>query len=81
MPLVLKLSSQGQLTLPKAVVEAIGQPSYFEAVLVNKELVLRPAHRMTLEEAEARYGQHGITRDVLAEALRIVARREADGGP
>ncbi|WP_270939271.1 hypothetical protein [Falsiroseomonas oryzae] len=80
MPVVLKLSSQRQLTLTKRLVEAMGTPSHFEAVLVNKELVLRPALKMTLAEAEAAYGKHGITRDVLQEALRIVAGREDTPG-
>lgn len=76
---ILKLSSQRQLTLTKGLVEAMGQPSYFEAELVNRELVLRPALKATLEEAEQRYAQHGITKDVLAEALRIVERRKGGG--
>lgn len=80
MPVVLKLSPQRQLTLPRALVEAMGSPSYFEAVLVNKDLVLRTAVKMTLAEAEAAYGKHGITREVLREALKIVAKREGGGG-
>jgi hypothetical protein len=76
---ILKLSSQRQLTLTKGLVEAMGQPSYFEAELVNRDLVLRPALKETLAEAEERFAKHGITRDVLAEALRIVERRKAGG--
>lgn len=53
MAFVLKLSSQRQLTLPKAAVETMGSPSYFEGVLVKGELVLRPATKLTLAEAEA----------------------------
>jgi hypothetical protein len=78
MTMVLKLSSQGQLTLPRKVVEEMGSPSYFEAVLVNRELVLRPGLRMTLAEAEEAFRKHGITREVLKEALRIVDGRNAE---
>jgi hypothetical protein len=77
MPILLKVSSQRQVTLPKHLYELIGSPSYFEAELVNKELVLRAGLMMTLAEAEESYGKHGITRDVLKEALKIVARRES----
>ena len=84
MPVVLKLSSQRQLTLPKALVEQMGSPSYFEAELVKdgdkRELVLRPGVKMTLAEAELAYGKHGLTREVLTEALRIVAKRKETGG-
>ena len=80
MPRILKVSSQGQVTLPRALWREMGEPSYFEAALVNRDLVLRVAHRLTLEEAEARYGAHGITSDVLREALRIVREKEAAGG-
>lgn len=76
MAAMLKISSQRQVTLPKALFESMRKPSYFEARLVNGELVLRPGLMVTLEEAEAPYGKHGITRDVLREALRIVGERE-----
>lgn len=79
MAIILKLSSQRQLTLTRALVEAMGSPSYFEAELVKKELVLRAAEKLTLAEAEARWGKHGLTREVLTEALRIVERRKAEG--
>lgn len=74
---ILKLSSQRQLTLPKLLVEAMGSPSYMEAVLVNRELVLRKGLKMTLAEAEVEFGRHGLTREVLQEALRIAAERKA----
>jgi hypothetical protein len=79
MPVVLKISSQRQLTLTRAIVEAMGTPSHVEATLVNGDLVLRPAAKLTLAQAERAYRTHGITADVLAEALRIVAAREGAG--
>jgi hypothetical protein len=81
MAIVLKLSSQGQLTLPKALVAMMGSSSYFEAELVKDELVLRPGLKMTLAEAEEAFRAHGITRAVLREALRIVAARDGGDAP
>lgn len=78
MPKVLTVASQGQLTLPRALLRETGEPSYFRAVPVKGELRLRPAHRLTAEEVEQRYGRIGMTRDVLREALRIL---EAQKGP
>ena len=84
MPVVLKLSSQRQLTLPKALVEEMGSPAYFEAEVVkegnSRDLVLRAGVKMTLAEAEIAYGKHGLTREVLTEALRIVAKRKEASG-
>jgi len=77
---VLKLSPNRQLTLTKGIVEAMGSPSYFEAELVKRELILRPGVKLTLDEAELRFGKHGITQEVLTEALRIVARKEGQKG-
>ncbi len=80
MTMMLKLSPQRQLTLPKTVVELMGSPSYFEAVIVNGDLVLRPGLKLTLAEAEEALRKHSITRDVLKEALRIVERKQAAPG-
>lgn len=81
MPTVLKLSRQRQLTLTRAIIEALGHPRFFEAQLrPDRTLVLRPALKMTLAEAEEVYREHGITKEVLVEALRIVQRREKAAG-
>lgn len=75
--MVLKVSSQRQLTLSKALLGQLGNPRYLEAEVVDGALVLRPALKATLAEAELLYGRHGITQDVLMAALRIVERRKA----
>ena len=46
------------------------------AEIVKGDLVLRPAAKLTAEEVSARYGVHGITAEVLREALRVVAQRD-----
>ena len=71
---LLKVSSQGQVTLRREVREALGNPRHLECWMDRGTLMLRPAVSATLDEAEALYGRHGITRDVLVEALRIVRR-------
>lgn len=77
MPTVLKLSRQGQLTLPRRVREALGHPRFLEAELrPDGTLLLQPALKMTLDEATEAFAEHGITKEVLVEALRLVRRRE-----
>lgn len=77
MPTVLKVSRQGQLTLTRPVLAALGNPRFLEAeVQPDRTLLLRPALKMTLDEAEEAFAEHGITKEVLVEALRILKRRE-----
>jgi hypothetical protein len=72
---ILKVSSQGQVTLRREVMRALKQPRHLEAWVEDGTLMLRPAASATLAEAEAMFGRQGITRDVLVEALRIVRKR------
>lgn len=76
---LLKVSSQGQVTLRRAQRAALGNPRHLEAWIENGTLMLRPAISATLQEAEALFARQGITRDVLVEALRIVKRRQGSG--
>ncbi|MBR0651118.1 hypothetical protein GXW78_15710 [Roseomonas terrae] len=72
---LLKVSTQGQVTLRRAVRKALGDPRHLEARIENGALVLRPAIAATLDEAVLLFGKQGITRDVLVEALRAVKAR------
>ena len=76
---LLKVSSQGQVTLRRAQRAALGNPRHLEAWLENGTLLLRPAISATLDEAGTIFAKQGITRDVLVEALRIVKRRQTSG--
>lgn len=79
MGFLVKLSPQRQLTLPKTIVEEMGSPSHFEGEIVKGELILRKTLHMTVREAELAMAKHGLTREVLMEALRIVDRRHGKG--
>jgi bifunctional DNA-binding transcriptional regulator/antitoxin component of YhaV-PrlF toxin-antitoxin module len=72
---IVKVSSQGQVTLRRAVRKALGDPKHLEAWIENGTLMLRPAISATLDEAVCLFGKQGITRDVLVEALRTVKAR------
>jgi hypothetical protein len=77
MPTVLKLSPQRQLTLNREIVRALGNPRFFEAELrPDGTLLLRPALKMTLDEAAEAFAEHGITAEVLTEAFRVLQRRK-----
>lgn len=78
--ILLKVSRQGQITLRRNLRKALGDPQHLSGRLEDGALVLRPAIAATPEEAEALFGRQGITREVLVEALRMVARRRARSG-
>ncbi|WP_439579477.1 hypothetical protein [Elioraea sp.] len=81
MPTVLKVSRQGQLTLTRPVLQALGNPRFFQAeIQPDRTLLLRPALKMTLDEAAAAFAEHGITSEVLTEAFRILKRRKMAAG-
>lgn len=77
MPVLLKVSSQGQVTLRRAMRAALKNPRHFEAWIENGTLMLRPALAASPAEAEALLGTQAITREVLIEALRVVRERRA----
>ncbi len=66
--------------MPKALREAMAHPEHLEAVLeAPNRLVLQTCLRMTVQEAALRFGRHGITQEVLVEALRLVQARQPEG--
>ncbi len=79
LPRVPKVSPRRQVTLPEDVHQYIGRISYIEVATVKGDLMLRRADSMSLEEIERAWGKHGIGRDVLVQALRIVNRKKGGG--
>jgi hypothetical protein len=72
---LLKVSPQRQITVPDRLYALMGRPSHVVARIVKKDLILQPALGLTLVEAERQMRKHGITSEVLEEALRIVDRK------
>lgn len=69
-----KLTAKNQLTLPKRVVDALGNPTHFEIQVHKGALILWPGRVVSLErQAETA----GIPPEVLREAQRLLAERKA----
>ena len=49
-----KRTSKNQLTLPKAVVEAVGVADYYDVVTENGRIVLTPVHPAAAANVRAR---------------------------
>lgn len=69
-----KVSRKNQLTLPEAMLRALGYPTHFKAYLLDGNAVLFPA---TLTTHDEQADHAGIPRPVLREAHRLVAERRA----
>lgn len=73
-----RVTSKNQLTLPKRLMDAIGNPRFFEIQAVKGALILRPTRGENTAELAERLG---LTDDVLREARRMIAERMAPPKP
>ena len=67
-----KRTSKNQLTLPKAVVEQVGQSDYFDVVCEDGRIVLTPVHPGAAAAVRNRLAGLGIGEADVADALRWV---------
>ena len=65
-----KRTSKNQLTLPKAVVEQVGQADYFDVVCEDGRIVLTPVHLGASDALRQRLAELGIGEADVADALR-----------
>lgn len=65
-----KLTSKNQLTLPKAVIQALGSPDYFEVNSDEGRIVLTPLHPQRGDAVRQKLAELGITDDDIADAVR-----------
>lgn len=77
-----KRTSKNRLTLPKAVVTAVGGAEYFEVEVEAGRVVLTPVRIQRADTVRAKLASLGITEDDVAPALGRARRRApSDGGP
>lgn len=73
-PVVVKVTSKNQITLPDAVMRELGRPSHFKAYLHNGNLVLFSAQLATFDD-QAKHA--GIPLSILKRAYALAAERRA----
>lgn len=62
-----KLTSKNQLTLPKAVTEALGEPRYFEVQTRDGRIILTPVRIQRADAVRSKLAELSLTdRDVSA---------------
>jgi hypothetical protein len=75
--MIVRVSVQRQVILPKMIYEELGQPRHLVTRLRGSALMMEPAIMPSDGDAMALLAREGITCDVLKEALRIVGARNA----
>lgn len=64
-----KLTSKNQLTLPRAVTEAIGPTEYFEVEAVNGQIILTPVRIQRGDAVRAKLAELQINESDVADAV------------
>lgn len=73
--MVIRISPQWQVTIPKAFRPQLGSNGRLEARMEDGALVLRPVLAPSVDWAERHFAPEGITREVLWEAMRLIESR------
>lgn len=73
--MMIRISPQWQVTIPKAYREHMGTAGWAEAQVEQGALLLRPVVAPSAAWVEARFAPEGITREVLWEAMRLIESR------
>ena len=64
-----KLTSKNQLTLPKAVVQQVGTPEYFEIATLDGRIVLTPVKLQKSDAVRSKMESLGITEQDIQDAV------------
>jgi hypothetical protein len=64
-----KLTSKNQLTLPKAVTNAVGPAEYFEVVAQNGQIILTPVRIQRADAVRAKLSALDLREEDIADAV------------
>jgi cysteinyl-tRNA synthetase len=70
-----KRTSKNQLTLPKAVVQAVGEAEYFEVTTENGCIVLTPVRIQRADAVRTKLAELGITENDVHDAITWARKR------
>lgn len=69
-----KKTRKNQLTLPKAIVQAVGDTDYYEVTVENGRIVLSPVRIQRADAVRAKLAELGITEGDVEDAIRWARR-------
>lgn len=64
-----KRTTKNQLTLPKAVVAAIGEADYYDVITENGRIILTPLRIQRTDALRSKLAELGITQDDVKDAI------------
>lgn len=64
-----KLTAKNQLTLPKAVTEAVGATDYFEVETRNGQIILTPVRIQRADAVRTKLAELALTEQDIADAV------------
>jgi len=64
-----KLTAKNQLTLPKAVTEAVGATDYFEVETRNGQIILTPVRIQRADAVRSKLAELALTEQDIADAV------------
>jgi bifunctional DNA-binding transcriptional regulator/antitoxin component of YhaV-PrlF toxin-antitoxin module len=70
-----KVTGKNQLTLPKAVLQQIGEVEYFDINADDGKIVLTPVKLHSTERIRRKLEELGITENDIAEAVSFARQR------
>jgi len=73
---IAKMTSKNQLTLPKAVVESLGTPEYFEIETRSGQLILTPVQLQRTDALRERIREMGVTEQDVKDAVAWARRKD-----
>ena len=72
-----KMTSKNQVTLPKAVTNAVGSTGLFEVEVEDGRIVLTPVTLVNADAVRRKLAELGITTGDVADAVRFARRDRA----
>ena len=70
-----KRTSKNQLTLPKAIVQMVGETDYYDVTAQNGKIVLTPVRVQQADAVRAKLEELGITEEDVADAITWARKR------
>lgn len=70
-----KRTSKNQVTLPKAIVQTVGEADYYDVAVQDGKIVLTPVRLQRVDAVRAKLEALGITQDDVEDAITWARKR------
>ena len=70
-----KRTSKNQVTLPKAIVQRVGEADYYDVTVQDGKIVLTPVRLQLADAVRAKLEALGITQDDVEDAITWARKR------